>query len=681
MKKIFRLSCLRSLLVLAVMLPFMTKAQTITPKNNTTLNELSEVTITFSSEVTLKNIDGISFILGTSTFLPPWDKPGEYGFTVVTEGNVAKIKLERPFTNLYTFEQWGTFTCEPGTFSIGGANSPAISAEWSFPPTKATIPEDPEVYPLRGNLCLSLSEITLEWPGCGVEIVGDDYVKEELRFGIQGTNFSNANIESIEAVGEAGELGYSKIVIKVWDSKDDFKPFTTKGSYLLSVPEGLIQINASDGSAMYPGDGFTFFISDYVLWPKNMARITEFPGLIIAGQNIEVKDPSQIKIYWGYFDGDPDSKPEEGTEPEAIGVSTIPAELDGDEGVMVLFDLDHPLYNGVYSVYIPANSVTTNGVGINDGVDIYDTFVVYDNLRPVPAWEADPEPGKVESLSLVKVVWGKEIPDPAALEDFYGDLLMAGSRGGATIELPDGTVKDIPYYAVNVTDGNEDVDQIQTFGSYLNINLGTTYTEEGVYTITIKEGSMIVHIDNYNDVPIDETVIVYTIGNPLILNDGIQWDPEVFEDGNINQFQNGECMISASWEGYDNPVINQEMPTAPYCEKISEEESEIIDVTEFMSVDNAKVRFDFKTFEPGNYTLVLPAFTIILEEGVMNGNASYEFEILDGIWNGVDGIIEDGIYTIYSLQGIKITETNSPNVLLTLPSGLYIINGKKVFIR
>lgn len=294
MRKFLRLNYFRILSCILMFVPLMVNGQTVSPRSGSTLQELSEINITFSSDVVLQNIDGISIGLG-NLYLPPWDNPDERGFTVTTQGNQATIKLDTPYSNLYNFEQWGSFVCEEGTFLVGGSPGGEIGAEWTFSPSTATIP-DPVISPARGSVNLSLNEFTIEWPGCGVEIVGNEWDLEEVKFGIQGVNYNNANIASIETTGSAGSLGNSQLVIKVQNSQDGNNPFTEKGTYVLNLEQGVVKINATDGSAMFPGDEFTFYISDYTVSPKNMSKISSFDGLTIGGGNIEISDPSLIKL-------------------------------------------------------------------------------------------------------------------------------------------------------------------------------------------------------------------------------------------------------------------------------------------------------------------------------------------------------------------------------------------------
>ena len=651
-------------------------AQTIVPRSGSTIDGISEITITFSSTVVLENMDGISIGLG-NTYLPPWDKPGEYGFTVSTEGNVATIKLDRPFTNLYTFEQWGTFFCEAGTFMVGGSPSNELSADWTFSPTKATVPDEPSVTPDRGSTNLSISEISLEWPGCGVEIVGNEYDLEEVKFGIQGSNYSNANIASIEAVGDAGALGYSKVVIKVQNSRDNNQPFNDPGTYSLNVESGIIKINASDGSAMYPGDGFTFYISDYEISPKNMAKLLTFTDLQISGNNLEIKDPSLISLYLGYFDGTDGNVPEE-SNLVAKGKNVSYVENSEITTAIIEFDLAEPLFNGAYSIFIPANSVTVNGAGINDNNSLYVTFTVEGNMKGLPEWTADPNPGKVTSLSTISVAWGKKEPASNALESFYGDFLTIADGLGyvpVTLELPDGTKEELMGLPRIVTDNNGDVDQAERLGAYLYIMTGGYYTADGNYTLTIPAGTFTVDVDNHNNVPVEETVIKYTIGETTTV---ILPDPEIralpsesgwFDAFNVVWWQRTnvpytlELVKPEQITVTENYVEDVEILSIKLNEFQEDENTPNYDNSQ-LTVTLADLQFNTGSY----YTLYIPAGSVnVIVNGVRipNQPISYSFQLQNGVKTEVpqptispaEGEVENLETVMLSWKGFDVMRT------------------------
>lgn len=50
---------------------------------------------------------------------------------------------------------------------------------------------------------------------------------------------------------------------------------------------------------------------------------------------------------------------------------------------------------------------------------------------------------------------------------------------------------------------------------------------------------------------------------------------------------------------------------------------------------------------------------------------------------GISGVANDfnGVYTVYSIVGVKVLETTEKSDINNLPAGIYIVNGQKVIIR
>ena len=44
-------------------------------------------------------------------------------------------------------------------------------------------------------------------------------------------------------------------------------------------------------------------------------------------------------------------------------------------------------------------------------------------------------------------------------------------------------------------------------------------------------------------------------------------------------------------------------------------------------------------------------------------------------------VSSDGTYTVYTLTGMRVMRTTEASDVKSLPSGLYIINGKKVAVK
>lgn len=94
--------------------------------------------------------------------------------------------------------------------------------------------------------------------------------------------------------------------------------------------------------------------------------------------------------------------------------------------------------------------------------------------------------------------------------------------------------------------------------------------------------------------------------------------------------------------------------------------------------DRVKVTFDAAITEPGKYTFRLPAetyydFTTSGDEAISNPEINVTYTI-----NGTSGVeniaTDNGDKTVYDLFGRKMNSSK-------LPAGIYIINGKKTFVR
>lgn len=63
------------------------------------------------------------------------------------------------------------------------------------------------------------------------------------------------------------------------------------------------------------------------------------------------------------------------------------------------------------------------------------------------------------------------------------------------------------------------------------------------------------------------------------------------------------------------------------------------------------------------------------------GSSKSPFTINIGEVTGIDSISSDGKMTIYTVEGVLVSQEATMKTLLSLPKGVYIINGKKRFIR
>ena len=61
----------------------------------------------------------------------------------------------------------------------------------------------------------------------------------------------------------------------------------------------------------------------------------------------------------------------------------------------------------------------------------------------------------------------------------------------------------------------------------------------------------------------------------------------------------------------------------------------------------------------------------------------FVYEGYSDVAAGVDGVLSSGVdsYTVYNLQGMLLKQGVTSSELSTLPEGLYIVKGKKLYLR
>lgn len=101
---------------------------------------------------------------------------------------------------------------------------------------------------------------------------------------------------------------------------------------------------------------------------------------------------------------------------------------------------------------------------------------------------------------------------------------------------------------------------------------------------------------------------------------------------------------------------------------------------------------EVKALTPYSYTTSLPLdnvtdiencdFIVMLlnnETGEVINSAKVSFDGNSGIRSLTED--KDGIYKAYNLQGVKVLETKDSQQVNSLPQGIYVVNGKKVYVK
>lgn len=146
----------------------------------------------------------------------------------------------------------------------------------------------------------------------------------------------------------------------------------------------------------------------------------------------------------------------------------------------------------------------------------------------------------------------------------------------------------------------------------------TYFLWKGEVNVDLKEGAVTSTTGEINP---DINLTYYFVD----VNENITWEP-AYE----TTFAQGTCVIYASWEGA-TITINDNASTAPFIQKEDPQNDDKlgpqVSVTNLMSVENGKLKFNFVGLEAGVYSLTIPEGSILLGDNVINNEAFYNFVI------------------------------------------------------
>lgn len=152
------------------------------------------------------------------------------------------------------------------------------------------------------------------------------------------------------------------------------------------------------------------------------------------------------------------------------------------------------------------------------------------------------------------------------------------------------------------------------------------------------------------------------------------WHPS---SGSLPQ---GEATVYADWNSA-TVGVNSITPSEAFVEGVESASGNAVKtgVTDKMIAENGRLKVDLSSLAIGSYRLVIPYGAVFLAHNTTNEDCSFEFDIIKN--TGIDDIENDAeeVYRVYNLQGIRVAEGDS-SVLRMLSPGLYIVNGRKIFV-
>lgn len=649
-----------------------------TPADGATIAELSEIKITFNGadivtgypqDITISK-DGV-----VSAF-PAYESDSE------SEASTVILKLNSPITE--PGEYVVTFPAESFTAIIFGSaydTSAEFTISFTIENDGSTTdpdpdPEDPaegeapqSVDPSNGAELDVLSKITLTWnylqcaSGEGTATIEYNGVKEEI------------SADAITFI-KGSYTSPSSTVITLNRAEP--------GEYIITLPAKFIELSTTSY-------GPKFYSQEVVLkYTVTGGEIAAPEYSVEPASGSEINRLGNVRIQWGSSmltkgSGDitlkiNDAEPVILTDDEvgfyAGSEGMWGGLIPGNPGNITFFFEPSYTEKGTYVITIPAGYVTVNDESALNG-EIVLTYYVTGEAFIAPTPSITPEDkSEIESISEIEIDWGIAIVDGNNQGDWY-----------STIQV----LKDGDYYQAS-PNGYVGFDDV------LIIEFKPEITEPGVYTIEIPVDY--VRFADYDE-PNDAFTITYTIkGNgdtPTPPQGDYTFSPwntdplaRIPEEVNVyfpDRTQeiiptgNGEATIKIS----DNePVDISDRVTVTYDIVGSGLASAIL---YFIKIDLSEIEVEEEA-----YNLLInisQGFFNIgganLPGGISGGEDSPEINILYVIdkAEAVRGINADseGVYTVYTLDGVLVLRTENVIDLNSLASGLYIINGKKFIIR
>lgn len=650
------------------------------PANGASISSLSEIRLVFEGAFTVTRQDAVDNAAITCDGVTTPFPSAEYDSD--SESGVMIVRLDTPITTPGSY----TVTFPAGSFFVLFAGEPSAEIVINF-----TIGEGGEgpsqpggeepsgvkpsdIDPADGAELDVLQSVTLTW----------DYLKCTSGDGV-ATVEVNGDIKTIDSSMVSFKNGTSSIL--TGESTPATTTFTLNyteaGEYTIRIPAGYVTLAISnmaptESSAEivlhYTVKGGEVAAPDYTATPESGTRLTKLSEITVQwGSSMLSKNSGEVTLR--IDDNDPVDITENcdfypGSEPMWGGL------IPGNAGhVRINFD---PAYSapGTYVITIPAGYVTVKDASATNG-EIVLTYELTGGAFEEPVPTIDPEnKSELEVIDMITIDWGVPISEGDNMGAFYSTITV---------------LKDGEYYSC-YPEGYVEGDEVVIY-------FDPEITEAGEYEIIIPDDYVI-----FTDADESNTSfsIFYTIKEegdnpepPVEPAPEFRYEPEAgttpmealpkevriyFGDRTESlKIQNGKNVtMKVGEEEYDLT----EKVTIDY-----EEEGEGWDL-EFLYY--AAIDLSHYTELTGNCTITVPeGFFLIggteILGHVYGGEDSPEVVItyIVDTAEAVHGICpdSDGIYRVYTIDGLRVLSTENVLDINCLGKGLYIVNGKKLIIR
>ena len=206
----------------------------------------------------------------------------------------------------------------------------------------------------------------------------------------------------------------------------------------------------------------------------------------------------------------------------------------------------------------------------------------------------------------------------------------------------------------------------------VTVKFDKTFTEEGVYMVSIKAGA----ITNAGGKTNAALIYTYEVKAKEVTTD-VTTDPA--DGSTVTSLK--RIVLTFTKETGVGPSYNKDYTIELRDSRGVKVTGATSDIDWGIDPNQIPVTLDEEITTPGAYTLHIDANFYNLDSGGSSPELNFTYIVATG--TGISGLINDNSskYDVYTIGGTSVMSTTNKTDLDRLNSGLYIINGKKVIIK
>lgn len=262
-----------------------------------------------------------------------------------------------------------------------------------------------------------------------------------------------------------------------------------------------------------------------------------------------------------------------------------------------------------------------------------------------------------------------------------------------------GAVENIEVYDTNVYD-NEGENPLYTNGasyeavsdengSGIKVTFAKAYDVRGSIKVVIPAGTFTIEGQ-----PLAELTLEYYIQLPFVM----EYTATPASESTVDQLETIKIVWGDSSE-LEKSWMWDETPFTLAFTALDSEDTELTDITDNVEIVTEEeedpeiwwpvvhstlvIGFDSPYTAEGMYEIYVPAGYVAVGDYEYEPNTAFTLVYYIGESSNVGKLVaaEEGIWTVYSLNGVCVLRTADEDALRTLAPGIYVINGKKVIVK